>query len=161
MIHSTGATFPYNLVPVISDALQAIDVEVIVNRRSLNPMDNVQAIGVYPIRVEDVDDSFEIGRRFGPTVERWIYGIQGLVKDADEVQGSADHGELVSRIEDILYNDQPLRLALATTTALSNSGVIRRVTKCGVRSRNYMQGGLAGEFYFLATLEFWLETEKS
>jgi hypothetical protein len=161
MIHAVGATFPYNLVPVLATELQKIDADVVVNQRPLDPLDNVQAIGIYPTKVEDQEDSMEIGRRFGPTVERWVYGIQALVKDADAVRGAADQGELVSRIEDILYNSQPLRLALGTTTALSTSGVIRRVTRKGVRSRNYLQGGLAGEFYFLATLEFWLETEKS
>jgi len=160
MIHSILEEFPTNVVNTIAEALVNIDPDIPVHQRPLTAMDNVQCIGVYPIKVEDITTSYEIGNSFGPTLERWIIGIQGMIKDADQQQGSRDHSMLISLIEDILYNNQALGLALSTTTASSLSGVSRRAQRRGVRNRNYLQGQLAGDWYYLGTLEFWMETEK-
>lgn len=161
MIHSTLLEFPNNVIELMADYFDTIDSDVVVNRRPLNAMDNVQCIGVYPKKVEDVDSSMEIGRSFGPTLERWIIGIQVMVKDADEAQGARDHTMLMGLVEDLLYNNQALNLALSSTTALSLSGVRRRTQRRGVRNRNFLQGELAGDWYYLGTLEYYMETEKS
>lgn len=160
MIHSAMEEFPTNLVNALAGTLSAIDPEVTVYQRPLSSMDNVQAIGVYPVRVEDITTSMEIGNHFGPTLERWIIGVQALVKDADQQQGSRDHSLLLSLIEDILYNNPSLDLLLTSITSLSISGVRRRTQRRGIRARNFLQGQLAGDWYYLGTLEYWMESEK-
>lgn len=128
-------------------------------QRPLAPNDPTQSVGVYPDTWVPDEGSEEVGR-LGPTLQRFYFGIHGMVKDADEERGQADHAEMAERIRDVLYNNQDLRLALADLTALTRSGIRQSFRRIKVENQKYRANEVQGSWYFLATIRFFVEVEN-
>ena len=161
MIHSDKTKYPANVIQAIYNRLSDIDVEIPVFQRRLKTDDSIQCIGVYPIRREIDEKSFEMGNKFGPTIEKYCIGIQLAVKNVDMQQGQADHLELFELVDDILYNDASFRLTLPELSTVSNNSVRRQFMLCGVENVRFLSTDFQGDWYYLATLEFFVTTSKS
>lgn len=103
-----------------------------------------------------------MGRQFPgePTLQRYDFVIQALVKHTDQVEGTAIISALSSMIRRMLYRDAALTVAL---TSLSSSalGSIERTQRWGVGSQRYLTNEISGNWVFVSTSEFWVETEST
>lgn len=161
MIHSAKSKYPANVIQAMYDRLDLIDPDVQVWQRPLSAEDGIQALGIFPIKKDIDEGSSEFGNRFGPTIEDYTIGVHCIVRNADMQQGQADHTELYELVEDVLYNDPAFQLALPTLTTVSSAGVRRRYLRSTVQNQRFLSGELSGEWFYLATAEFHIWTEKS
>ena len=93
-----------------------------------------------------------------PTLSQYLIGVQAFVKDGDEERGLAAHSVLSMRVRSVLYRDEPLRVALSSLS-VTYQGVTERLKRWGVRTQRYFANDLEGQWLYLSTLEFFIETE--
>lgn len=162
MIDGTEPVFPNNVVELLALGLQVIDSELTVLKRPLRPSDPNQCIGVFPALWQPKEDSLEIGHRFPnePTLSEYQIGIQGFVKDGDEVRGLTTHSILSNRIRGVLYRNADLRVALQSLYVYDGVST-ERLRRWGVRTQRYMNNDIDGKFVYVSTLDYWIETEVS
>lgn len=156
----TSADFPMNIVETLADNFKTTlpDYEEGVVTRPLRPSDPSQAIGVFPDNWLPREDSYEIGRGHGPTLGVYTIRIHLLVKHSDEAEGRAQYAIDTKNLRAILFRDAALRLQLAQLNEVA-LGSIERVKRMGIRSQRYLNNEVQGTFLFLATTDFWIETE--
>lgn len=169
MITADDAIFPNNVVELISTRFEMMDPEpdpaqrLTVLRRPLRNSDPVQSIGVFATNWNPVEDSYEITGRGGsvqPTIQRYNLGIQAFILDMDEERGLSTHSVLTKMIRSMLYHDEPLRVGLVSlSTELDGSTETTKLW--GLGQTRYISNEIAGEWLYLSTLDFWLETENT
>jgi hypothetical protein len=172
MIDVTVPVFPNNVVELLAirfGTVGVIDPEpdpaqrVYIYKRPLRPSDAFQSIGIAPVTWMPDENSYEIkgGPMPGPsepTLQRYQINVQAFVRDADETHGLAVHSVLSGTVRSILYRDTPLRVGLgALVTVLS--GVTERYKRHGIRLQRYLADEVEGNWVYLSTVEFWIETE--
>lgn len=169
MITADDAIFPNNVVEIIATRFDMIDEDpdpdnrLTVLKRPLRNTDPVQAIGVFATNWNGVEDSFEITGRGGPaqpTIQRYNLGIQAFIKDMDEERGLNTHSVLTKMIRSMLYHDEPLRVGLVSLSA-ELDGSTETTKLWGLGQTRYLSNEIAGEWLYLSTLDFWLETENT
>lgn len=176
MITATSAVFPNNVVALLAarcNMVGVIDPEtdltqrIAIYQRPLRPTDANQAIGIAPMNMMPDDQTYETlgaGQTPGPsypTMRRYWINVQGLVRHGDEIQGQAIHSVLAVAIRTVLDMDGPLRLGLAALTSDAGAGRTERFMRSGVRIQRYLATEVKGEFSYLSTTEWWIETSTS
>lgn len=157
MISEITPVFPNNVVDLMATRFQAIDPDLQIYRRPLRATDGTQAIGVFGRQWTPEDDSREFSRK-QPTIQNYLITVQAFVLDADEERGLAAHSVLSAMVRTVLYNDGPLNIALASlsVTLLGSTESFRRSK---VRVQNYISNEVQGNFLYLSTLDYELQTE--
>lgn len=162
MIDATEPVFPNNAVALIKTAMQTIDVDLRIYGRPLRSSDPAQSVGVFPQLWQPDEGSHEMrGGPAGPsepTLSQYQIAIQGFIKDLAEERGLASHSVLSKLIRTTLYRDTSLMVALRALTVTMN-GSTERTQRYGVKSARYLSNEINGNFLYLSTLEFFLETE--
>lgn len=161
MITANTAMFPNNIVDLIATRSELLDTDLFVTKRPLRNTDPNQSIGVTAAQWVPNEDSKEmLGAAFAvqPTLSRYVVTIQALIKDMDEVVGLNVHSVLSRMVRSMLYTDNPLRVALSQLTSTLN-GATERSQRWGVSQQRFFVNEISGQWLYLSTLEFWLETE--
>lgn len=164
MIDETVPVFPNNAVNVIVQHLQTLDVDLAMFRRPLRKSDPRQSVGVFGSQWVPDQDSYEIGGSLPgfhePTLSQYLISIQAFVSDFDEERGLATSSILSTMVRAMLLRNDNLRVALrALSVALEGS--TERTRRYEVRAQRFNSNEIDGNFLYLSTLEFWLETERS
>jgi hypothetical protein len=157
------SVFPGNIVQALDSSLQEIDPDIKVFRRPLRPTDPVQSIGIVATQWIPNEESYEMRGAFSPgaglpTIGMYLVGIQVFVKDMDEVRGLAVHCTMSQLVKSRLFNDPVVRLSLSSLTCVLD-GVTEKAKRWGVRTQRFVSNEISGQYHFLSSLEFWLETE--
>lgn len=162
MIEANNTVFPNNVVNLLATRFELFDPDLFVTKRPLRHIDPEQSIGVFGALWSPDDDSYEMkGAPIGrsePTLQSYIITIQAYVKDMDEERGHSAHSVLSKTIRTMLYRDEPLRVGLIGLSS-SMFGSVERLQRWKVRNQRFNSNELQGDWLFLSTLEFWLETE--
>lgn len=154
-------SFPTNGLMVLYDRLAFIAGVELVVRRPIRPIDPSFTIGVMSQDWEPSGDPEMKGRSNpDPTLGRYIYTIQALVKHSDVDEGLRLHAYMAKKIRVMLYRDPELRVRLQSL-AEDDLGVHERTQRWGVRRQNYMSNEVDGTWLHLSTTEFFLETETT
>src|ERR1700752_2892664 len=151
------AYFPMAVIDVLHDRFKEMLTDREIVDRALRPTDPPRSVGMFPTDWFPDVDSHEIGGR-EPTLGRYTYRIQTLVKHTNEEEGRALYAKDAKIIRAILYRDAELVTRLTGLQEITLGG-IERVKRWGVRNQRYLNNELQGQFIFLATTELWLETE--
>lgn len=156
------STFPNNVIQIIKARLDIEWDNVTTVLRPLRPTDPNFAIGMFGSIWTPEQDSVEMrGQLAGldePTVERWMVGVQTLVKAGDEQVGLAHSSVLAESVRTMLYRDETLRVGLVALTT-SVEGATKRITRFWVAGQRFLSNEVSGQFTYLSTLEFGFETE--
>lgn len=160
--------FPNNVVLVLADKAKLIDPpETEVFRRALRPSDPRQCIGIFASQWIPNEDSFEMGGgtlggyRQETTLQQYLISIQAMVLDMDEVRGLTKHSILAKMTRDMLLRDPSVGVALAALSVTDAYGLIERTKRRWVRTQRYVSNEISGEWVYLATIEFLIETETA
>lgn len=154
--------FPSNVVELLASKFLTIEGLEYVLKRPLRPTDPDMCLGVFPL--DWVPGEFEIGGAVNinipvdPVTSTYLYAIQAFVKHGDEEEGILKHTILSKIVRAMLYRDTGLRVALAALNETS-LGMKERTQRWGVRTQRFIQNEISGQFVFLSTMDFWLETE--
>lgn len=162
MITADLSVFPNNIVELIHLRCSYIDSDLFITNRPLRDTDPVQAIGIFAAQWLPNEDSKEMSGGLPgpsePTIQTYLVSVQSFVKDMDEERGLAVHSVLSKIIRSMLYRDEPLRVGLASLSVDMN-GSTERTQRWGVRTQRYFSNEITGNWLYLSTLEFWLDTE--
>ena len=161
MIVADENVFPNNVVELIAMRSQLLDEDLYVTKRPLRNTDPNQSVGVFGALWTPDDRSKEmLGQAFAvqPVLSRYTITVQAFVKDMDEVRGLNTHAVLSRMLRSMLYTDNPLRVALSQLSSVLG-GVTERSQQWGITQQRFFANELGGEWLYLSTLEFWLETE--
>lgn len=123
--------------------------------RPLRPTDPDISMGVY--LVDWTPRDYQIGQP-EPVVGTYEIRVDLLVKHLEEITGRDLSGKYAKMIRTMLYGDADLRVALTAITE-SYNGRVERVQKCAVRSQKFLNNEVRGTFLYLASSEFYVETE--
>jgi len=155
------AGFPMEVVDILHARFKELlgtDMEIV--DRSVRPTDPSRTLGIFPVDWNPVQESYEISRgNFEPTLGRYTYRIQVLVKHTNEEEGRALYTSDTKIVKAILYRDATLVQRL-TSIQETSFGSIERAKRWGVRHQRFLNNELQGQFIFLATTEVWLEVES-
>lgn len=163
MITSTVSVFPNNIVDSLYSAISDLDSDLRGYKRPLRASDPAQSFGIFGQQWQPNNDSFEMRGAYSPgptepTLGKYLVAIQAFVKDTDEERGLATHSVLSKMIRDMLYRDADLRVELAALTVATTLSA-ERTQRFGISAQRYFSNEIAGDFLYLSTIEFWLETE--
>lgn len=152
------AVFPNNAIALMVARTQMLYPEDLrVLRRRLKATDDTQSVGIYPMRWEPDETSYEFSSR-EPTVQIYRIGMQVFAKDSDEEKGIAIHSVMSKVMRSMLYNDIPLQVGLNALSVTMN-GSTERIQKRGISRTQYISNEIDGVWLYLATHEYWIETE--
>lgn len=160
MIVADETMFPQNVVEILKLRFTLMDADLFVVARPLKATDPNQSVGIIASQWVPNEESLEM-RGLGsmePTLNRYLITVQAFVKDMDEERGLNTHSVLSRLIRSILYNDAPLRQALASLSATLD-GRVEAPQRWGVRQQRFFSNELDATWLYLSNLEFWLETE--
>ena len=164
MIEIAEPVFPNNVVELVSIPLGAIDVDIQVFKRPLRNTDPQQSIGIFASAWNPEIDSIEMlgGNNAAPqrpTLQTYTLGVQAFVKDGDEERGLAIHSYLANAVRAVLYSHPALKVALGALKVEFTDGRVEKLTRWGINTARYINNEIDGTNLYLATLEFWVETE--
>lgn len=149
--------FPVNVESAIADSLAMIEgLNAKPIRRPLRVSDPAKCVGVHSVNWVP-QGQIEIGSQ-EPTVQRYTLRVQSLIKAAKEEEGRALYVALAKTVRVMLYRDPALRLRLSTLVE-DSLGSRERFQKCGIQTQRYLNTEFRGAFVFLASTDFWVETE--
>lgn len=152
------ADFPMAVIDVLHDRFKELLADRDIVDRPLKPTDPARTVGMFPTDWVPDLESIELSSR-EPTLGRYTYRIQTLVKHTSEEEGRALYAKDAKIIRAILYRDPQLVTRLTALQEVT-LGAVERVKRWGVRNQKYLNNELQGQFIFLATTEMWLETES-
>lgn len=147
--------FPTSIVDALAEQLALTTGAGKVLRRPLRPTDPDQSIGV--IAADWVPNEMVIGQH-DPAVGTYLFQVQAFVKHTDEEEGRDSHANFAQVIRSMLYRDAGLRVRLAGLSHAAD-GLLERVQRWGIRQQRYASNEVDGQFLYLSTTEFWVETE--
>lgn len=156
----TTAVFPNNAANLIATRITDLygpDLQVV--KRPLRVSDLTQSVGVFPSDWYPDETSWEFPSK-QPTLQRYIIKIQSYAKDFDEERGIAVHSVIAKVMRSLLYVDVPLAIGL-NALQVTMDGTIERIQRRGVNRQQYLSNEVAGEFLYLSTLEYYIETETT
>lgn len=162
MISENYDCFPNNVVNLLSIAMAQVDDDCVIVKRPIQSNDPDQTIAIVAFDWSPDLKSTEIAgvNPSEPTVQVYKLAIQGLIADMDEEAGLARHSAMAKLIRGILYNNQPVRLALSKLEVLDSQGRwLEKALTWSVTSQQYQNNDLGGTFLFLSTLELSFKTQ--
>lgn len=152
------AVFPNNVAKLIQARITDLygdDLDVFGRRLRLT--DNTCSVGVAPDLWVPDESSFEFAS-MEPTVSTYTVWIQCFIKNSDEEQGVKEHSVLSKVLRTMLYRDAPLAVGL-NSLSVNMMGATERIQRRGIRRAQYLSSELQGNWLFLNTLEYYIETE--
>lgn len=160
MIVADNAVFPNNIVDLVATRCALIDTDLFVIKRPLRNTDPNQSIGVVAALWAPDQESLEMRGFYPapPTLQRYSITVQAFVKHMDEVEGLNTHSVLSMLLRSMLYNDGPLRVGLSSLQSTLN-GTTEQSQRWGIAQQRFFSNEISGDWLYLSTLEFWLETE--
>lgn len=161
MIVADETVFPNNIVQLVSARCKLLDSDLYVTERPLRNTDPNQSIGVFASLWNPDDSSKEmLGQAFAvqPTLSTYRVVVQAFIKDMDELRGLATHAMLSRILRNMLYTDNPLRVALGSLTSTLGD-TVESSRRWGISNQRFYANDIGGEWLYLSILEFWLETE--
>lgn len=160
MILVDEPVFPNNVVDLVSTRMTFIDSDLAVLKRPLRNTDPQQSVGVFAQMWMPDDESLEMRgiEPAEPTLQQYTGAAQAFVKDGDEERGLAVHSVLSAKVRRVLYRDQTLRVALQGLS-VTTDGVTETLKRWQIRTQRYFNNDIEGQWLFISTLEFWMETE--
>lgn len=155
---ATTPVFPNNVCNLVAARIDDLyHDDLFVAKRMLMPTDGTRSVGIAPAWWEPDEDSYEFNS-LEPTVQIYRIMVQIFAKNTDKEIGIAEHSVMSKVIRSLLYRDQPLRVGLDTLSVTMN-GVTERIQKRGIRRSQYISNEIQGNWLFLNTLEYYVETE--
>lgn len=165
MIDENENVFPNNVAELIYVRTKpAIDSDLVVVQRPVRDSDGNEVVGIFPMTWTPDENSYEMAATPSPlaagepTIQRYIIGVQGLIKDTDEQRGIRKHAVLAKRLRSMLYRDTALAVGL-NTLSVSMFGSVERIQKRGILVQRYLNNELQGVFIFLSSIEYYVETQ--
>lgn len=158
------SNLPWSVVDVavqrLDEILNTPESPRVILARQLRPTDPPRSISFYPVDLAPDQESMEIDGSGvpEPTLQKYNYRAQTLVKHANEMEGRALSSQDSKFLVAILYRDSELRLRL-TAIVESLLGSTERVKRHGVVRQRYLNNELQGNFIYLSTTDLWVETE--
>lgn len=134
-----------------------VDGRPAVFSRPLRPSDPAASLGIFEVDWQP-DDS-EFGAVF-PTLSTYVWGLQVLVRHGDEQEGRALHSAITKSVRTMLDRDPDTRVALGQLNESPVGGGVERAQRWGVRTQRFANNEIDGQFVFLSTTDFWLQTES-
>lgn len=95
-----------------------------------------------------------------PTVNVYHYEAELLIKTPDEPMGRQLYTEGAKKLRAVLYRDSDLRLRLAELRD-DFMGSTERFQKLNVVGQQFLKNDIRGDWFFIATTRFTIETEVS
>jgi len=151
--------FPDNVLTELETSFAFYMPDFGVFHRPLRTTDPAQALGLFVADWQPDKGSEQIGNQFEPAIARYQYRVQLLIKASDEVTGRGLFGVGCKSVRAILYRDPALVVRL---TALNETilGVRETVKRFGVLRQRFLSNEIRGSMLYLATTDFWLDTES-
>lgn len=149
--------WPENVLDEIQVSLAARMPDYTLMRRGLRPQDPPQSISLRAGGWEPDLKSWEIPS-LEPTVNRYAYEIELLVKHANEATGRSLYTDGAKMVRAVLYRDTDLlvRLRALNEDLLGSTERFKRLT---VINQKFLNNNLKSAWYFVATTRFMVETE--
>lgn len=152
------AVFPNNAQSLIKARLDDLyGDDILVVGRRLKLTDDTMSVGVAPDMWIPDESSFEFNSQ-EPTVSAYTIWIQSFVKNSDEEEGVQLGSVLAKVVRTTLYRDVPLQVGL-NSLSVSMMGATERIQRRGIRRSQYLSTEIQGNFLYLNTLEYYIETE--
>lgn len=154
--------FPLNIVDAIANRLTESTLLTVLDdppvKRPLRLSDPAKSLGIYPYNWLPTGQ-LQIGQH-GPSINRYLIRIQSMVKGAgNEVETRALYTGIAKMVRVVLDRDPDLQVALGNLSE-TLLGTIERAQRWSVQEQRYLTNEFQrGRFTYLATTEFWLETE--
>jgi hypothetical protein len=152
------ADFPMSVIDILHVRFTELFTDRSIVDRSLRPTDPARSIGLFPVDWTPDLESFEMPQ-FEPTLGRYAYRVQTLVKHTNEEEGRAIYAKDAKIIRAIIMRDQTLRSRLTSVQEVT-LGYRERVKRWGIRGTRYLNNEISGQFIFLATTDLWVECES-
>lgn len=150
--------FPNNAAELIKHRLEDLYSDYLdIYGRRLTVTENTKSVGIAPDLWVPDESSFEF-KSFEPTVSTYTIWIQCFVKNSDREEGTKEHSVLSKVIRTMLYRDSPLAVGL-NQLSVTMMGATERIQKRGFRRAQYLSTELQGNWLFLNTMEYYIETE--
>lgn len=162
MISETYDCFPNNIVKLLGEAMALVDEDCVIVKRPVQTTDQDQTIAIVAYDWQPDLNSKEIaGVHPGePTVQIYKLAIQGLIADMDEEAGLMRHSAMAKLIRDILYKNQPIRIALSKLEVLDLQGRwLEKALSWNIDNQQFQNNDANGSFLFLSTLELSFKTQ--
>lgn len=147
-----------NIVDELHLALETHMVDHTIIDRPLRYADPARSIGIHVAEGTPLAQTQQIGQ-YEPSVERYQFRIQNLVKHSNETMGKAWFALDAKSIKAVLYRDPALRLRLASLDE-EILGTRETAKQWGVTRQRFLSNELRSQFIYLASTDFWLETES-
>lgn len=152
-----GPVFPNNAIDLIVTRLGALYPTLTIKKRPLKHTDGPYAVGMFASDWFPDDNSIEMQSR-EPTVQNYLVTIQGFVKSLTEEDGIASHSVMSKVVRSMLYTDNPLKVGLDALSVTMN-GSTERIQRRKVGRQRYLSNEISGEFLYLSSIEYRIETE--
>lgn len=146
--------FPYNVVDIVAEAAQARDGEAVIVKRPVHEEDPSKTVGIFAQDWTPTDD--EIGG-MGPTISRYLYRLQVMIKAGNEEEGQRDHAILSKSLRSMLYLDSDLEVAYASLTETMD-GLRESFSNRGVLTQRFFSSEMGRTFVYLSTIDLWVDT---
>ena len=155
---SEALEFPSNIVLLLDDVVRAAMPDYEVAKRPLRLMDPAKSIGIFLVDWQPVVGTEEMGNSFGPTLNTYLLRLQVLVKHGDEAEGRVMFTTAAKKLRTMLARDPDLRVRLAALSEVELAAK-ETVRRFGVRNQRFLNNELRGAFVYMATTDFFVETE--
>lgn len=159
MSEPVPAGFPVNIIGLLDERFKKNMPDHAVVQRPCRMMDPAQTLGIYPVDVDPVQSSHQIGQ-IEPTLLRYLVRIQNMVKSGDEAYATGLFAFDAKSVRVVLYRDPDLavRLPLLTEELL---GVRESVKRWGVGRQRFVNTGSQSGIVLVAQTDLWVETETT
>lgn len=158
--------FPNNVVSVIRDGVAALPYNFFTTTRPLRTSDPGESVAVFASTWAPDVRSKETGQTLGGgrnefTVQTYAITLQGMVSDMDENRGLSRSSILAKILRDVLLRNAEVGVALASLSVTDVYGLTERVGNRSVQTQRFMSNEISGNWLYLSTLEFLIETETA
>jgi hypothetical protein len=159
MFDDATAVFPNNVAELIAQRIGDLYApDILIVKRPLKIIDKTQSVGVFPSDWFPDETSWEFPAK-QPTIQRYIIKVQSFCKDMSEERGIAVHSVMSKVMRSLLYGDQPLAIGL-NTLSVAMDGTTERIQRRGINRQSFLSNEIPqGEFLYLSTIEYYIETE--
>ena len=153
------SSFPQNVIDAILPSVAELMPGYEVLQRPLRHLDPDQSLGIFPADWTPNQETVQMGDQAEPAIAVYEFRIQVLIKASDEEMGRALFALACKSIRVMLYRDAALivRLQALNETLL---GTVESMKRYGVRRQRFLNNELQGRLMWLATTDFFLETES-
>lgn len=159
MIVPDNADWPNNVTLALKPSLATIPGVDATFTRRLRTTDPDCCVAIFAVHWNP--EEVEIGGSPDPSISRYYFAIQALVRHTDEALGLAAHAYLSKVIRQQIYRVGSTRSALTSLSYTTPDGMTEAFGRLSIDKQTFLsQDGPAGSgsFMWLSTLDWWVET---